>query len=130
MRLFTKARRRTLQSCEGRTIRISDNEFRVKGYTVYKSSRKGWLCECKHFVYKQTPCSHIVYVITQVLKPTLMGIEVKHMPNLFNKVVLLNSDYAYRIAPIMSVLTVMAPSMPLLLTREPVRIPPRRLRHG
>lgn len=130
MRLFTKARRRTLKSCEGHTIRISDNEYRVKDYTVYKSSRKGWLCECKHFVYKQTPCSHIVYVITRELAPKLMTVEVKHMPNLLDKIVFGKSNNTDRFVPIMSVLTVMSVPMPLLLTRESIRVPPGRLRHG
>jgi hypothetical protein len=91
MRYFTKRRQRTLKSCEGRAFKVSDNEYRVKNYTVYKSHRKGWLCECKHFVYKQTPCSHIVYVTTRFANREtthLMRSEVDHVTNRSDKVVL------------------------------------------
>ena len=130
MRLFTKARQRTLKSCEGRTVKISDNEYRVKDYTVYKS-RKGWICECKHYVYHQTPCSHIVYVathphlvtpkaLTSGLRPKLMPIEVKHVPNRPNKVVF---GDAYNMHGLMALLTLM--SMPSLFARgESIRVPP------
>jgi hypothetical protein len=133
MRYFTKARQRTLKSCEGRTVRISDNEYRVKGYTVYKSSRKGWLCECKHYVYRQTPCSHIVYVATRASSVTpkvltsrhetpLMAVEVKHVSNGPNKVVF---GQSYNMHGLMALLTVMSLPMPSLLTRgESVWIPP------
>lgn len=123
MRLFTKARRRTLKSCEGRVLRISDNEFKVKDYTVYKSSRKGWLCECKHFVYKQTPCSHIVYIITRELKPQLVRLEVKDVPHRLNEVMLREAYDMYGFVPMLAVISVMSP------LREPIRIPPRLYRH-
>jgi|ERR1043165_1539168 len=114
MRLFTKERQRTLKSCEGRTVRISENEFRVKDYTVYKS-RKGWICECKHYVYKQTPCSHIVYAATHPLVP----IEIKHVAHLPDKVVF---GHPYDMYGLMSVMAVMLP--PSLPLGEAVRIPP------
>ena len=121
MRLFTKARQRTLKSCEGRTVKISDNEFKVKNYTVYKS-RKGWICECMHYVYKQTPCSHIVYVATH---PQLMPVEVKHVPNRPNKVVL---GYPENMHGFMAMLTLMS-MLPLGLGGETIRVPPGSFGH-
>src|SRR4051812_42753374 len=116
MRYFTKARQRTLKSCEGRTVKKSDNEYLVKDYTVYKS-RKGWICECKHFVYHQTPCSHIVYVAT---KPkSLVPIEVKNVANLSNKIMF---GQPYDMYGLMSVISVMLPSV--LPLGETIRVPP------
>jgi hypothetical protein len=129
MRYFTKARQRTLKSCEGRTVKKSDNEYLVKDYTVYKS-RKGWICECKHFIYHQTPCSHIVYVatrrplvtpkaLTSGPRPKLVPVEVKHVANLSNKVVF---GQPYDMYGLMSVISVMLPSV--LPPGETIRVPP------
>jgi hypothetical protein len=114
MRYFTKARKRTLKSCDGHAFRISENEFRVKDYTVYKS-RKGWLCECKHYVFKQTPCSHIVYVATHKPLPS-MGVKVDDVTDGLDKVVLGESDKMNVIAFIVMV-SMMSVSPLLVPTR-------------
>lgn len=109
MRYFTKRRQRTLKSCEHRTHKISDNEWHVKNYIVYKSSHKGWICECKHFVYRQTPCSHIVYVLTRMLKPELVSLEVDHMPNRLDKVVFGQTN-EMNLIPMISMISMMSAS--------------------
>jgi hypothetical protein len=74
MRLFTKARKRTMASCKGRVVKISDNEYHVKNYTVYYSSRKHeWICECMHYSLHHTQCAHITYLLLKVLaRPSVM----------------------------------------------------------
>lgn len=97
MRLFTKARKRTIKSCEGKTTKISNTYFKVKNYTVYRSERSGkWMCDCRHFALKQTWCSHIVYVVMRVLPSVVIApsarTKVHDMANGSNEVVLGKSD--------------------------------------
>lgn len=45
-------------------MREDEETFHVNGYMVYHSSRKGWVCDCKGFMFGNK-CKHIEYVIKE-----------------------------------------------------------------
>jgi hypothetical protein len=44
--------------------REDQETFKVNGYMVYHSSRKGWVCDCKGFLFGHK-CRHIEQVIKE-----------------------------------------------------------------
>ncbi len=52
--------------------RLDSRTFQYREYVIYNSERKGWICDCKDYMFGNINCKHI-----QAAKDLIAGKEPK-----------------------------------------------------